>query len=58
MNNEEVKNFISSIQPDTPFDETGKFLNVEYGVAGFRNLLVSLRQQGFDLQPKEEEKSK
>ena len=48
MNNEEVKNFISSIQPDTPFDETGKFLNVESSVTGFRNLLVSLRQQGFD----------
>lgn len=48
MNNEEVKNFITSIQPEALFDETGEFLNVEVSVPGFKSFITSLRQQGFD----------
>ena len=48
MNNEEVKIFITSIQPDTQFEETGEFLNVETSEPGFKSLITSLRRQGFD----------
>ena len=48
MDKEEVKNFISGFQPETLFDETGEFLNVETSLPGFRVLLTTLRQEGFD----------
>ena len=48
MNNEEVKIFITSIQPDTQFEETSEFLNVETSEPGFKSFITSLRRQGFD----------
>ena len=48
MNNEEVKSFITSIQPEALFDETGEFLHAETSVTGFKGLITSLNKHGFD----------
>ena len=48
MTNEEVKIFITNMQPAATFDETGEFLNIETSVSEFRSLAKALFQHGFN----------
>ena len=44
MSNEEIKSFITGIEPSVTFDETGEFLNVLVTPAAFKPFMQSLRR--------------
>jgi NADH:ubiquinone oxidoreductase subunit C len=48
MTNEEVKEFITNIQPAATYDETGEWLNITIGPAQLKPLARLLRQSSFD----------
>lgn len=47
MSNEEIKEFLTSIQPAAVFDETGEWLNITIEAASWKTVAQSLRQSAF-----------
>ena len=45
--NENIKQYISDIQPNTTFDETGEWLNVNVAANEFRSVAETLRNSRF-----------
>jgi NADH:ubiquinone oxidoreductase subunit C len=43
MNNEEIKTYISTVQPAAVFDETGEWLNVQVDAKNWKELASELR---------------
>jgi NADH/F420H2 dehydrogenase subunit C len=48
MTNEEIKEFISGIQPSATFDETGEWLNIEIEASEWKRLAKLLRNAPFN----------
>ena len=48
MSNEEIKEYIISIQPTATFDETGEWLNILLEPNGWKQLAKDLRHSKFD----------
>ena len=49
MANEEIKEYISSIQPTATFDETGEWLNILIEPSSWKQFAKELRYSKFDL---------
>lgn len=48
MTNEEIKEFITSIQPSATYDETGEWLNINIEAAEWRRMAQWIRKTPFD----------